>query len=56
MGSTTRLFAPPTKRVLAGNRTAGQRRYQWQGTGQLAAIDSSAAGATRYAYNALGPS
>ncbi|HEX8504838.1 MAG TPA: hypothetical protein VF630_05680 [Hymenobacter sp.] len=47
-----------SQRIAAGGRAqpgvAHQRRYQWQGADQLAALDDSLLGDTRYGYDALG--
>jgi RHS repeat-associated protein len=45
---------PTSQRVAVGHQPQRQRRYQWQGADQLAAIEDSLTGTTHYRYDALG--
>ena len=45
---------PTSQRISAGGQPVRQRRYQWQGADQLAAIEDSATGTTQFTYDALG--
>jgi RHS repeat-associated protein len=45
---------PTGQRFGTGSGPARRRRYQWQGADQLAEIEDSTVGPTRYTYDALG--
>ena len=45
---------PTNQRVAVGQQPTRQRRYEWEETGQLAQIEDSVTGTTRYTYDASG--